>query len=80
MKEITRQTKTIDPELLTIPEIKEAIDLAEEAAYSPAELEAYEGYWKAVSSERTMRDESRREGKIEGKTGVALLMKREGMP
>lgn len=28
------------------------------AAYSPAELEAYEEYWKAVSSERTLRNDS----------------------
>ena len=67
MREITGDTKEIDPALLEVPEIKEAIALAEEAAFSPAELEAYESYWKAVSSEKTLREESRLEGKAEGK-------------
>src|SRR3990167_5144060 len=40
MKEITDETRDVDPALLAIPEIKEAIYLSEEAAYSPAELDA----------------------------------------
>lgn len=76
--------------------IKEAIDLSEEAAYSPAELEAYEEYWKAVSSEKTMREEDvmkgktegKAEGKVEGrvegrneaKLDIAKAMKQAGLP
>lgn len=96
MKEITDQTRVVDPDLLAIPEIKEALYLAEEAAYSPAELDAYEGYWKAVSSEKTLRNESllkgkiegRAEGRVEGKAegraeaqlAIAKEMKRKGIP
>lgn len=81
MREITGDTKQVDPSLLAVPEIKEAIALAEEAGYSPAELDAYEGYWKAVSSEKTLRAESRAEGKAEGRaegevaTQVAIAKK-----
>lgn len=44
MREITSETKVVDPALLAVPEINEAVMLAEEAAYTPAELDAYEGY------------------------------------
>ena len=36
------------------PEIQEALNLAEEAAFTPGELEAYDRYWDAVSRERTL--------------------------
>jgi len=42
MSEINEDTKVVDPELLSIPEIKEAIELSEESAYSPEELATYD--------------------------------------
>lgn len=54
MSELDSNTKEIPPEWLAIPEIKKAVDLAEEAAYTPAELAAYEKYWDAVSVEKTL--------------------------
>lgn len=66
MNELTTETKVVDPELLKIPEIKEAIKLAEEAAYSPAELDAYEGYWKQVRSESSALYAARNSGIAEG--------------
>lgn len=44
MSELNDQTKTIPQEWLSVPEIKKAVSLAEEAAYTPGELEAYEKY------------------------------------
>lgn len=44
MSEINEKTKEVDPELLTVPEIRQAITLSEEAAYTREELEAYETY------------------------------------
>jgi predicted transposase/invertase (TIGR01784 family) len=84
MREITDQTREVDPALFEVPEIKEALSLAEEAAYSPAELEAYEEYWKAVSSERTIRNDSLLKGRLEGKAETTLELakefKRKGVP
>jgi predicted transposase/invertase (TIGR01784 family) len=92
MNELTSDTKTVDPELMKVPEIREAVNLAEEAAYSPAELEAYEGYWKQVRSESSALfsaeakgiakgiAKGKAEGKLESKIEVALLMKAEGVP
>lgn len=54
MREIDEKTKKVDAALLAIPEIKEALDLAEEAAYSDGELEAYHRYWKQVSTEKSL--------------------------
>lgn len=56
MLEIDEKTRTVDPDLLTIPEIKEAIALSKESAYTPSELEAYERYWDSVSAETTLLD------------------------
>jgi predicted transposase/invertase (TIGR01784 family) len=76
MKEVTNHAREVDPELLAIPEIKEAIDLSEEAAYTPAELDAYESYWKEVRSASTLLYEMLKKREIE----IASLMKAKGMP
>jgi predicted transposase/invertase (TIGR01784 family) len=76
MNELTSQTRVVDPELLEVAEIKEAIGLTEEAAYSLAELDAYEGYWKAVRSESSLLYAARAEAKAE----TAQLMKAKGIP
>ncbi len=54
MSEINENTQTVDPELLTVSEIKKAVKLTEESAYSRAELDAYHEYWDAVSTEATL--------------------------
>ena len=71
MRELNEQTKEVDPALLAISEIKEAIHLAEEAGYTPAELNEYEAYWKQVSSEKTLQIEATEKGRAEGmKQGI----------
>lgn len=88
MREISEKTKEVDPELLQIPEIHEAITLAEEASYSLEELESYQSYWKQISSEKTLLSEraakARAEGKAEGaketSITIAKTMKAEGIP
>jgi predicted transposase/invertase (TIGR01784 family) len=54
MREINEHTRRAPEELLAVPEISEALELAEEAAFSPGEMDAYDSYWKAVSSEKTL--------------------------
>ncbi len=67
MRELNEQTKEVDPALLAVAEIKEAVGLAEEAAYTEAELNDYEAYWKQVSSDKTLHLEAQERGKAEGK-------------
>lgn len=72
MREIDRTTQTIDPELLTIPEIKRAVKLAETAAYNPGELNAYEMYWDQIRRENTLLSGREMKGRAEGlKAGLA---------
>lgn len=54
MSELNEKTTAVPSEWLHIPEIKKAVHLAEEAAYSPEELAAYDKYWDAVSTEKTL--------------------------
>lgn len=79
MSEINEDTTTVDPELLKVPEIREAIELAEQAAYSPAELEAYDVYWDSVSTEKTLVDDHYHKGKVESKVEIAKKMLFKGM-
>lgn len=54
LREIGEKTQVVDQALLDVPEISKAISLAEEAAYTPKELSAYEAYWDGVRTEKTM--------------------------
>ena len=67
MSEIHEKTSAVDPELLAVPEIKEAIELSEQAAYTPEELAAYDTYWDTVSTEKTLLADKFQEGRAEGR-------------
>jgi predicted transposase/invertase (TIGR01784 family) len=49
-----KTNQTIDPQLLQVPEIKQAVELCEESRYTPGELAAYDKYWDSVSREKTL--------------------------
>ena len=66
MRELDETTEQVDAELWEQPDIKEAIQLLEEAAYTKEELACYEDYWKQVSAERSLFMDKRMEGKAEG--------------
>lgn len=67
MSEVDEKNRTIDPELLANPDIKEAVLLSEESSYSEAELEAYDKYWDEVSTQKTLLNGYFRQGKEEGR-------------
>lgn len=67
LSEIGEKTKTVDQELLSVPEIQEACSLCEEAAYSERELETYSKYWDEVRTAKTLLSGKREEGRIEGR-------------
>ena len=66
LNEINEKTTIVAPELLQVPEISEAIALAEQSAYSKEELNFYEEYWDSVSRERSVITDSYDKGKAEG--------------
>ena len=61
------QMKEIPEEFSDIPEISKAIELTQEASFSPAELAEYDGYWDQVRIEKTIKSDAKREGKAEGR-------------
>ena len=67
LREIDEKTTTVSSDLLAVPEIAQALELAEESAYTPGELNLYEGYWDQVSREKTLIMDKYAEGKAEGK-------------
>lgn len=67
LREINEKTTQVAEELLSVPEISEAVTLSEQAAYSERELQAYESYWDAVSTEKSLMSGRYAEGKAEGR-------------
>ena len=67
LREIDEKTKAVSHELLEVPEIAEAVELAEESAYTQAELAFYESYWDQVRREKTLMSEKYTKGLAAGK-------------
>jgi len=80
LREIDEKTTTVSNDLLEIPEIAQAVELAEESAYTPGELSLYEGYWDQVSREKTLIMDKYAEGKAEGKAEIAINMLKDNEP
>ena len=74
MSELDQTTTAVASELLAIPEIKEAVGITEQAAYSPAELDAYDRFWDAVSTEKTLKAGAYAEGKDMRSIEIAINM------
>ena len=74
LREIDEKTTTVSNDLLEVPEIAQAVELAEESAYTPGELTLYESYWDQVSREKTLIMDKYAEGKAEGKAEIAINM------
>ena len=66
LREIDEKTTTVSQDLLEVPEIAQALELAEESAYTPSELHLYESYWDQVSREKTLIMDKYAEGLAEG--------------
>ena len=67
LREINEKTVNVSQDLLDIPEILEAVTLAEEVAYTPGELNAYESYWDSVRTEKTLWIGKYTEGEAKGR-------------
>ena len=82
LREINEKTTVVSPDLLAVPEIAQALALAEESAYTPGELNLYESYWDQISREKTLissnyvagKAEGRAEGRAEGEEQALLRM------
>lgn len=66
MTEINKQTLEVPKEFLEVPEIKEAVRLTEESAYTPGELLTYDKYWDEVSVQKGLWADSFEKGETKG--------------
>jgi predicted transposase/invertase (TIGR01784 family) len=67
LTEIKDHTETIPAELLEVPEIKEAVEILKESAFSEAELYTIDRFWDEVQREEMIRDGSLKQGRKEGR-------------
>jgi predicted transposase/invertase (TIGR01784 family) len=67
LTEISDSTTDISHDLLTDPEVREAIEYLQVSAFTKSELEAYDKYWDQIRVERTIREDSHLKGREEGK-------------
>ena len=95
LTEINEQTREI-PELMENPEIKKAVSVLEESAFTDAQLLGYEKFWDIISVEKTLygsgwrrgvkegREEGMKAGKAKGEAEmqrkIACNLKRVGLP
>lgn len=66
LREVSSSSTPPSSDLFAIPEIQEALQLAEESAFSDAELEVYNRYWDSIQTEKTLFYDKYNEGKAEG--------------
>lgn len=67
LTEIDEKTREVPEELLENPEIKKAVTVLEESAFTPEQLLGYEKFWDIISVEKTLVSSAERKGKEEGK-------------
>lgn len=96
LTEINEQTREIPAELMENPEIKKAVSVLEESAFTDAQLLGYEKFWDIISVEKTLygsgwrrgvkegREEGMKAGKAKGETEmrckIACNLKKTGLP
>lgn len=67
LTEIDEKTREVPEELLESPEIKKAVTVLEESAFTPEQLLGYEKFWDIISVEKTLISSAERKGKEEGR-------------
>jgi predicted transposase/invertase (TIGR01784 family) len=76
LNEVDENLNSLPPEMEENEDIRQAVELCQQAAFTPEELALYDAYWDAIRIEKTIRNASLREGlekgKAEGKIETAL--------
>ena len=92
LTEINEQTREIPAELMENPEIKKAVSVLEESAFTDAQLLGYEKFWDIISVEKTLygsgwrrgvkegREEGKKEGEKLAKINLVIKKVKRGKP
>lgn len=79
LTEINERTREIPAELMENPEIKKAVSVLEESAFTDAQLLGYEKFWDIISVEKTLYGSGWRRGLREGREAGKEEGIKEGM-
>ena len=66
LTEINEKTREVPEELSADPEIRKALTVLEESAFTDEELYQYEKFWDIISVEKTLYNSGERKGRAEG--------------
>ena len=77
LTEIDEKTTKVPEELLENPEIKKAVPVLEESAFTPEQLLGYEKFWDIISVEKTLISSAERKGLEKGKAEGRIAEKYE---
>lgn len=66
LTEIDEKTREVPEELLESPEIKKAVTVLEESAFTPEQLLGYEKFWDIIRVEKALVDEAQEKGMKKG--------------
>ena len=80
LTEINEKTLEAPAELLENPEVSEALKILEVAAYTPAEMRAYDKFWDGISSDKTIIEDYEyklEQAKAEAEEAKATLKQKE---
>ena len=78
LTEIDEHTRESPLELMENPNIRKAVSILEESAFTPAQLQGYEDFWDAIRVEKTIRISAESKGRLEGHQEGLLKGKLEG--
>ena len=79
LTEIHDGTHQVSDALKACPEIVQALEIIQESAFTPEELEWYDKYWDIISTERSYLVDAKLEGKMEGLLEGKIEGKKEGL-
>lgn len=87
LTEIDENTRQAPADLMADPEVKQALEIVEESAYSEAQLNGYEHFWDSVRTSEMFYSDARSDGMEEGmkegaektKKAIAEKMKSKGL-
>ena len=66
LTEVGEKTYYVSEDLLSVPEIKKAVDQLEQGAFNEAQLQGYDDFWDAVRVEKTLLSDALDEGMRRG--------------
>ena len=79
LREIEDQTRQVPAGLLESEEIREALELCEEGAFTPEEMEVYDRHWDRISTEKSLNDQALAEGLAKGRAEGLAEGRAEGL-